>query len=384
MTDRLLFVDDEPNVLAAFERQLRHRFDLDTAIDGPTGLDKMRDKDYAVVVADMRMPDMDGIHFLKKAQVLAPDTVRVMLTGNSDQETAVQAVNDGQVYRFLNKPCSPDMLSLTLENAIQQFRYARNEKDLLEKTLIGGVQVLSEILSLSLPDLYGKTEKLRKLARLYINIYGKETIIGDWEIQTAAMLSKIGYITVPEDLTTKVKKGEELSLLEQSTIQNIPLVGFDLLTKIPRLESVANIVKYQGKCFDGSGVPEDAVSGEAIPVEARILKILNDLIEYEEDTGSRVKAFELMKSKEGTYDPEILSGFEEIFALCPENKNTSKRTLMLDFDEIQIGDVLKNGLHTKEGTTIVRPKTEVTLILSRRLASFMDLYNFKTPIAVER
>ena len=106
---------------------------------------------YAVVVSDMRMPGMDGIQVLTSIKGRWPDTVRVMLTGNADMQTAINAINEGSIFRFLNKPCSKEAMGKTLTAALVQFRLVTAEKVLLEQTLTGAVQVLTEVLSLVNP-----------------------------------------------------------------------------------------------------------------------------------------------------------------------------------------------------------------------------------------
>src|SRR5690242_2258622 len=119
---KILFVDDDPNLLAAFQRTLRRLFTFDTALGGQEGLEMIRASGpYALLVVDMRMPVMDGVEFLERARVLAPDAVRLMLTGNADQQTAADAVNRGQVFRFLNKPCPPEVLIPAIEGGLKHF-----------------------------------------------------------------------------------------------------------------------------------------------------------------------------------------------------------------------------------------------------------------------
>src|SRR5438874_2087063 len=113
---KILFVDDDPNILAGFQRTLRKQFAFDTVLSGAEALDHLKKSGpYAVVVADMRMPGMEGIELLERVRAAAPDTVRVMLTGNADQQTAVEAVNRGQIFKFLNKPCDAEVLVRALE-----------------------------------------------------------------------------------------------------------------------------------------------------------------------------------------------------------------------------------------------------------------------------
>lgn len=122
MPHRILIVDDEPAVIQGYKRSLHKFFDVDVALSGHEALEQIhRNGPYAVVVSDMRMPVMDGLQLLTTIKRETPDTVRIMLTGNADQKTAVDAVNTGRVYRFINKPCSPDELAEALKAALQHY-----------------------------------------------------------------------------------------------------------------------------------------------------------------------------------------------------------------------------------------------------------------------
>ena len=139
MNEKTLFVDDDPNILAAFNRYLRNEFTFETASSGQDGLNILEEKGpFAVVVADMRMPNMDGVVFLKKVKENYPNTVRIMLTGNADMQTAVNAVNEGNIFRFLTKPASKEIIINAVTAALEQYRLIMAEKELLEKTFHGG------------------------------------------------------------------------------------------------------------------------------------------------------------------------------------------------------------------------------------------------------
>ena len=134
MEDRILFVDDEENILAAFRRQLRNQFAIETVSRGQLALDILSTTGpYAVVVADMRMPVMDGVEFLTRVKEISPDTVRVMLTGFADLTTAIDAINDGNIFRLLTKPCPTDILVKTLGDALEQHRLIAAEKVRVDK-----------------------------------------------------------------------------------------------------------------------------------------------------------------------------------------------------------------------------------------------------------
>jgi DNA-binding NtrC family response regulator len=138
MGANVLFVDDEAAVLSGYARTLHHEFQVDTALGGELGLKALaQNGPYAVVISDMRMPGMSGAEFLAGARRAAPETVRMLLTGNADLMTAIEAVNEGNIFRFLTKPCPKDVLVAAIEAGVEQHRLIRMEKDLLEQTLMG-------------------------------------------------------------------------------------------------------------------------------------------------------------------------------------------------------------------------------------------------------
>src|ERR1043166_7557634 len=122
MSEKILFVDDEPAILDGYRRLLRGEYEFDTAAGGGLALEMLEKQSYAVVIADMRMPEMDGAQLLAKIALKYPSTMRIMLTGNSDMQTAVRAVNEGAVFRFLTKPCDKELLRTTIQAALVQYR----------------------------------------------------------------------------------------------------------------------------------------------------------------------------------------------------------------------------------------------------------------------
>ncbi len=135
MSEKILIVDDDPHVLDGYTRSLRKRFHLDVASSAQAALDMATQHGpYAVVVADMRMPGMDGLELLTRLRKLAPDTVRIMLTGNADQQTAVNAVNQGQVFKFLNKPCKRETMAAALRSGLAEFNHTKERRMRLEQS----------------------------------------------------------------------------------------------------------------------------------------------------------------------------------------------------------------------------------------------------------
>lgn len=186
MGEKILFVDDDPGVLEFYQDYLRTSFSIESAPDADQALTLLRcHGPYAVIVADMNMPGMNGIELLIKVQEIAPDTVRVMLTGDAEQQTAMMAINQGHIFQFLTKPCPLDALAATLRNSVKQHRLLTAERELLEHTLNGSIKMLTDILSTVEPQSFGKSQKIREYARLLAEFL---KITPSWEIEMAAML----------------------------------------------------------------------------------------------------------------------------------------------------------------------------------------------------
>ena len=161
---------------------------------------------------------------------MAPDVVRVMLTGYLHQSTAVEAINQGCIFRFLNKPCPTEKLVQTLEEAVAHHNLIIAERDLLENTLGGSLKVLSEILAMSEPEIFGQAEALRDAIR---HLAASLDITKTWDLEAAALLSQIGSVTLPPEIILKSRLGHELSAGEQEVFNHIPAVGSSLLGPIP-------------------------------------------------------------------------------------------------------------------------------------------------------
>ena len=185
----ILCVDDERNVIEGLKLNLSKQYTVLTAVSGREGLEILAKRDdVAVVVSDMRMPEMDGAQFLAEVRRKAPDTVRTLLTGYSDIDAAIRAVNEGQVFRFLMKPCSPEHLIATIAAGVQQYRLITAEREVLQKTLVGSVKALVEVLALTNPMALGRAVRLRDRIRKVATTLALEQ---PWRVEVAALLSQL-------------------------------------------------------------------------------------------------------------------------------------------------------------------------------------------------
>ena len=375
MREKVLFVDDEINILAGFKRQLRKEFVMATALGPEEGLRTLKKRGpFAVVVSDLRMPVMDGIEFLANVRKMYPDTVRMVLRGHADLQTAIKAVNEGNVFRFLTKPCHPDTLSKVLTTGIQQYRLINAEKELLEKTLKGSIKVMSELLSLANPEAFGRSSRIKRYVAQVATFMG---ITDFWRLETAAMLSQVGFVILPQETLDKLYRGEELEEEEQQVFDMHPVITADLLRNIPRLEEVANIIAYQEKHFDGTGKPKDELQGEKIPLGSRILKAVLDLDMLNAAGTPKREALAQMETHEGWYDPAVLHAMR--MALGVERKY---QVMSLGINGFKAGMILGQAVTTEQGKLLISKGQEVSQPLIERLKNVAEVTPISEPIRV--
>jgi response regulator RpfG family c-di-GMP phosphodiesterase len=363
MMDKVLFVDDEPNVLSAYQRELRKQFDVETALGAEEGLKAVGTRGpFAVVVSDFRMPRIDGNRFLTVVKKVAPDTVRMILTGYADVNTAINAVNEGNIFRFLTKPCAADVLTKALQAGIEQYRLITAERELLEKTLRGSIEVLTELLALVNPEAFGRCSRIKNCV---MKIAGQMELPDLWQLETAAMLSQIGCVIFPEGVFQKLVANQEFSRGDAQAFSMHPGIGSSLISNIPRMEMIADIVEYQEKHFDGMGFPLDSRKGSDIPVGARLLKVALDFDVLETRGVSKIEATKTLKQRQGWYDPEVLAALESVLGIA-----TKVEFRLIRLGQLEVGMVLEEDLHSEPGLVLIARGQKVSLAILERLRQF--------------
>ena len=379
MPYKVLLVDDEANVLQGYARVLRKQFEIDVALGGEEALGIMAAKGpFAVVVSDMRMPGMDGVELLSRAKVLYPDTIRIMLTGNADQLTATGAVNQGAIFRFLNKPCDSETLGLTLELAIRQYELVTAEKQLLEQTLKGTLAMLVELLGILDPISFGRAQSMASLAEA---VAAHLELPNPWVLGIASVLSQIGILTIPDTLVTKLHTGSFLSSAEREIANRVPEISANLIRHIPRLEEVAEAIYYMNKNYNGTGYPVDDLKGDAIPMGGRILRVMNDYMNLLALKGSPAKAVAEMESRTAWFDLMVVRALSRILKEKDEVES-DEQILELTLKDLHPGQVLTQGIETITGLLVVPVGTRLGLSHLEKLRNFSRLVGIREPILV--
>jgi CheY-like chemotaxis protein len=354
---RILFVDDEPAVLEGIAANLRRGYDIVTAPSGAAGLELLRkDPSIAVVVSDMRMPHMTGAAFLAEARHVAPHAVRMLLTGQTDLESAVQVVNHGQIFRFLTKPCGRTDLLAAVETAVQQHRLQTAERELLEQTLSGAVKMLVDVLALTCPLAFGRANRIKTRV---LELAGLMKIKETWQLEVAALASQLGYITLPQELMQKLGSRHQLSDDERRLVAAAPATAGQLLAHIPRLELVRDILATHVRPPARS---ETAMTDrKLVELGAHLLRFALDLDDLL--MANPATAVDIICSRKD-YDPEVMTAF-----LCSREEQP-KQIKELPLAALKVGMTLAEEVRTPAGALLVASGYEITRSFLERVNSF--------------
>ncbi|MCW5958933.1 MAG: response regulator [Pyrinomonadaceae bacterium] len=368
MTKRILCIDDEPNILEAYKRNFRKDFDICIAEGGEQAISLLHSGEtFPVVVCDMQMPGMNGVQVLRKIKEISPDTVRIMLTGNSDLKTAMDAVNEGSIFRFITKPCPPEDFLRTLNAGIEHHRLITAEKELLENTLSKSLQALIDVLSLVNPTAFERSSRVKQLAR---KIADHLCINRAWEVELAAMLSQIGCITVPESILEKVTEGKPLSEKEIRLYQQHPQIGHDLIARIPRMETVADMISNQNRRINDNIIStSENVAPDSLQLGAQIIKAVLDYDALITAGANNRTAIRKMSERAAWYNPRVFEALRSSIADRVESYETAE----IHFSELQPGMILDEPIFSHHGVPFVSEGQEISLYLVHRLSNFADL-----------
>lgn len=364
MTQRILFVDDEVNVLDGFRRTLRREYEFDTAVGGHEGLELMSDHDYAVIVSDMRMPKMSGEEFLAAAHQEQPDAIQMILSGQANLDSTVAAVNDGNIFRFLIKPVDKPALCSALDKALEQHRLVTAERELLERTLSGAVEALTEVVALVSPQVTKRTKHVVDIVEHVAPLYQLES---DWQLRLSALLSGVGYAAVPGAVLEKAELGQPLTEAESAMLARHPEVTAKLLGHIPRMEGVSAII---------GAVASEADTPDGLEHHVKLLAFATSVAEgllRGDDTDTVLDHL----SEDATYEAELIDVTRRM------SKGDQLVVADLTVDELFVGARLGQDVFTLNGVMLASIGTAIGESLLERLCNFDASIGIVAPITVE-
>ena len=365
---RILCVDDEPRVLEGIERTLFELFEVTTETNPLRALTLLQEgPPFAVVLSDMRMPELDGAALLARAREIAPLTTRMLLTGQAEVSSAVAAVNQGQILRFLCKPCPPDALIQALELGVEQHRLMTAERELLEQTVTGCVRLLSEVLTLVAPVLFSRTQRIKVLTT---HMAKKLALADPWRFEVAALFSMIGCVGLSEATLERVLARKPLDAADQRAFDEHPQMTHRLLSAIPRFEEIAAMIKLQ------NGGPHHAPTDD-IERGGAMLRIA---IEVERLTAHGKALPDALIELERKLPPAEQPFLKTLADFRNAEGSTTVRALPVV--QMTAEMILEEDVRTTTGVVVVPKGRELTMVLIERLFKFSRAGTLVEPIRV--
>lgn len=403
---RLLCVDDEPNILSALRRALRgDGYEITLATGGEEALSIMAAQSFDLVISDMRMPGMDGANFLERVKREWPNTVRLLLTGYADISSTVDAINKGEIYRYISKPWEDNDLRLIVKHALErkalerekarleQLTAQQNEelRDLnanlelkvMERTVelrqaheklkgsfLTSIKVFSNLIELRGATLAGHSRRVADMARKIGNKMAL-TSADSQDVFLAGLLHDVGKIGLADELLAKPlpqMSGDELGAYRKH-----PLKGEQSLMALDELRGAARIVRAHHERYDGQGYP-DGLSGQEIPIGARILAVANDydglqigslsVRRYAADDAKKLIA----EGGGKRYDPEVIAAFLEVVGKLDASVSGERE---LSARDLQVGMILSRDLVSRDGVLLLSADHRLDAGLIRQIREYI-------------
>lgn len=313
---KILIVDDEPDNLQLLYRTLRRDYEV-TKAQGPLeALEILKETPFNCILSDHKMPDMDGVEFLKRTYDMYPDTIRLLVTAYSDVEILMNAINYAKIYRYIKKPYSPEELLHIVQLALEYYQLKEDNKKLivdLKDLFSGTINAIMDALDSKDSYTLGRSRRVafytsKIIAAMDLNKTEKATI------ELAALLHDIGMIGVQEDILHKVEK---LTDEEREEIRKHVFYSVKILEDIKQLDKVTDIIRYHHEFYNGAWYPF-GIKGEEIPLGARIIAIADaydSLVSFRpyREGLTPEEALKIIEEKRGEqFDPNILDIFENV------------------------------------------------------------------------
>ncbi len=410
----ILLVDDEASILKSLQRLfVEEEYQIYRADAGDRGLEILKNHSIDLVISDQKMPNMSGSEFLEKVFRQYPDTMRILLTGHSDMESIISAINKGKIYQYIAKPWDNESLKITVKKALAQYDLIRENKRLLEitqrqnKELKENNELLEERVSQRTQELDKLYKELKKnfveFIRVFIHLIGGfDKQLGEHckrvafiaksigqkmsltakeleQLEIAGLLHDIGMVTIPKEIQSKpmyILHPREKEMLRQHTT-----IGQAAISTVQNLSEVGLIIRSHHENFEGGGYP-DGLWGEKIPKLARILRVADEYdqlkqIKVENKPISNQRCLEYLKRYRGTLlDPNIVDYFFLVLRDLRDNKGAKnkQKEICLSVDKLKEGMKISRMVKTVNDAVVLQPNT---ILQKEEIASLVSFKSMK-------
>ena len=405
----ILIVDDEPIVLAALKETLeRERYHVVTSVSPTKALELVSRQEFSVIISDQRMPEMTGLDFLTECKKHQPHASRILITAVLSLPTIIDAINKGEIFRFIAKPWLREELTATIRNAYQRYELIIHNALLTDETqrLNERLKAANGSLEQKVRDLEAQKKELdavnvrltesydhslelcTRILATYDPLFGGQTRTlvevaqkmtetahfteSERSVLTAsARLCDLGLIGVSRELLRAFRQHpDRLTERERQTMHSHPIYSQTLASFVDPRSAVGETIRAHHERFDGEGYP-DGLSGQAIPWTARCLAVA---VYYVESSLPREQAIEQVLAESGKgLDPEAV----RLFLQATNLLNLPKQVREVMLDELQPGMVLANGLHSPHGMLLIGEGQPLSQAMITKIRS----HNLVAPIS---
>ncbi|WP_426369538.1 HD domain-containing phosphohydrolase [Pseudocolwellia sp. HL-MZ7] len=420
---KLLLLDDEEDIINALKRLLRNNYEIITFSKGCEAIAYLNENHVDIIMSDMRMPKMDGAEFLAHARDIIPNAIRLLLTGYSDMDSTVKAINDGGVYTYISKPWNNQDLKLTLEKASEHYLLKKEAKRLNEEVAKANkeLEIFNQSLELKVAQrtkaLQASTKKLKNTLQtqkeLFFDVLDMMSATIEYRtgfsaghskriaiqcktvakslglddincrrIYLCALLHEIGTVGLSDDLLQESTLGS--GKLDDLLVTH-PMIGAEIVGKVKRFAPLTDNILHQNENIDGTGLPKH-LSGDDIPVGARIIRIVKDfdfLIagKTNEKRMSITNAYAWMKERAGIwYDRNILNTFIDL--LGNRESDDSEMEFSIGVEALKPGDKLLEDLILQNGNVMLKAGQEINSIMIDKLKEYERTHNTKVTLFI--
>lgn len=364
MNNKILCVDDEEAILRGFKLNLNNKFELHFASDGIEGLELFkREGGFATVLSDMRMPRMSGAEMLHEIKKIDSEVVTVLLTGHTDFESAMAAVNDGNVFRMLSKPCPPDVLRKVLKDAIEQYDLITSKRILLDQTLRGAVDALAQSLAITQPLFFGRAQRVRRMAN---GLAEAVQLVESWRVGVAAIFSQLAYLSIPNHWSESVYYRKDLKPELKAMLKDLPEETLKIIDLIPGLTDIREIlqridIQPKFEIDDGSG----------IRTAASILRVALDYDYYQEQGHADALIIQTLISRADTYDQKITEALSQFI----DADSNSYSLEEIDTKDLAEGMRLNQDLLLEDSMLIASSGADIDRSLLKIVRNYISCYS---------
>lgn len=367
---RILALDDDPYILEGLQRNLRGAYNVVVTTQPQQALDILSSGEgqpVSVILSDMRMPEMTGVAVLERAQQLAPEAVRILMTGDANVQVAVAAINRGSVFRYVIKPCPAEILRKVIDAAVEHNRLLRAERELLQDTLKGCIDALMDTLAMAQPALFSRAGRLRELVT---GVCAELETADSWQIEMAAQLGEIGAITLPPSAIDALQGSTPPSPAEAAMLASLPGLADSMLARIPRMDPVRDIIRGQ----QPTEPPPAGPAPDTAPPGTRVLQAVREF-DALTHTGTPPAQVPAILTKRGTHDPALI----EALAQTAGKPEPAKAVREIDVDELRIGQELAADVLSDTDQLLISKGQTVDERLLARVRNFAKTEALKSP-----